>query len=52
MSDEDDDSPHLHLSITLDWSKYNIDKSDRSNAVSEEWMSFKLTYDAVAGRNN
>ena len=35
MSDKDDDSiTHLHLSITLDWSKYNIDKSDRSNAES------------------
>ena len=41
MSDEDDDSPHLHPSITLDWSKYNIDKSDRSNAVSRRVDEFQ-----------
>ena len=41
MSDEDDDSPHLHLSITLDWRKYNIDKSDRSNAVSRRVDEFQ-----------
>jgi hypothetical protein len=41
MSDEDDDSTHLHLSITLDWSKYNIDKSDRSNAVSRRVDEFQ-----------
>ena len=33
MGDKDDDSTHVHLSITLDWRKYNIDKSDRNNAV-------------------
>jgi hypothetical protein len=52
MSDKDDDSTHLHLPITLDWSKYNVDKLDGNNAVNREWMSFKLTYDAFAGRNN
>ena len=34
MGDKDDDSTHLHLSITLDWSKYNIDNLDSSNAES------------------
>ena len=41
MSDEDDDSTHLHLSITLDWSKYNRDKSDRCNAVIRSLDEFQ-----------
>jgi len=33
MGCEEEDPTHLHLSITLDWSKNNIDELDGNNAV-------------------
>ena len=33
MGDKDDDSTRVHLSITLDWRKYNIVKLDRNSVI-------------------